>query len=100
MLECLHNMEDINDVMYRLRKIIPVTRKEDPICANNIYLSKKGTTFGRIVSSDVQERLLSKNTPLMISRKHATIVVEGGNINISDHQVRLLLPKYCAIYML
>lgn len=79
-------MEDINDVTYRLRKIIPVTRKEDPICANNIYLSKKGTTFGRIVSSDVQERLLSKNTPLMISRKHATIVVEGGNINISDHQ--------------
>ena len=81
---------DINHmVKHRLRKVVPVSSKKDPICANTIYLSPtKPITVGRTLSKDVQVKLLSKSTPLMISRKHASLQVdESGMINVEDHNV-------------
>ena len=37
---------------------------------------------------DVNTRLLSKTTPLMISRRHATVTVENGKAFVVDHGVR------------
>lgn len=77
------------NLKYRLRKVIPVCNKNDPICANTIFLSySKPITVGRTLSDDVQVRLLSKTTPLMISRRHASILIsDDGKINIEDHNV-------------
>ena len=87
---------EFGDIKFRLRKIVPVstTSKKDPICSNYIYLStNKAATFGRILSEEVQVRLLSKSTPLMISRKHATVYYdsEGESFLVTDHNVRICL---------
>ena len=83
------------NIKYRLRKVIPVCNKNDPICANTIYISStKGITVGRTLSEDVQVRLLSKSTPLMISRKHASIYInDDGKINVEDHNVSGFVPS-------
>ena len=78
------------NVKYRLRKVVPVSGHNDPICANTLYLSSASPiTVGRTLSEDVQVRLLSKNTPLMISRKHASIYLsaEDNKVYIEDHKV-------------
>jgi len=65
---------ELNEIKIRIRKTVPVSSKKDPFCLNNIYLSSnKSVTFGRQLTEGVHVRLLSKTTPLMISRKHATI---------------------------
>ncbi|XP_002157712.2 E3 ubiquitin-protein ligase rnf8 [Hydra vulgaris] len=77
---------DTTGFKYRIRKVVPVVSKKDPICSNIIpLLEKKANTFGRIMSDEVNIRLLSKVTPLMISRKHATITCDEGRVTIVDH---------------
>ena len=90
---------EFGDIKFRLRKVVPVstTSKIDPICSNYIYLStNKAATFGRILSEEVQVRLLSKSTPLMISRKHATMYYdsEGESFMVTDHNVRICLVSH------
>jgi len=78
-----------NDIKYRLRKVVPVSGHDDPICNNTLYLSSASPiTVGRTLSEDVQVRLLSKNTPLMISRKHASIYLsaEDNQVYVEDHK--------------
>lgn len=85
------NMDVRSLVKFRLRKLVPVASKDDPICLNAVYLSlNKPTVFGRILTDEVKVRLLSKSTPLMISRKHATITYDDGLWNITDHKVNSL----------
>ena len=79
-----------HNVNYRLRKVVPVSGPSDPICANTLYLSSTTPlTLGRTLSEDVHVQLLSKNTPLMISRKHASIYLsaEDNKVYIEDHKV-------------
>ena len=74
---------------FRLRKISPSGKKEAPF--NNIILTdEKPVTLGRVLQDDVHVRLLSKSTPLMISRKHATLSVENSRVFVVDHNVRSL----------
>jgi len=77
----------VNTIKYRLRKVVPVQGRNDPLCANTLYLScTNPITVGRQLSEDVQVRLLSKNTPLMISRKHASVYLsEDSNVYVEDH---------------
>lgn len=71
---------------YRLRKIRPSGKKE-----NNIILSEENpTTVGRVLLDDVHIRLHSKGTPLMISRKHATLTVVDNHVFVLDHDVSSL----------
>ena len=84
-------MVDGRDTQARLRKVNLVLgkSKNDPICSNTIVLSKeRPSTFGRVTSPDVNVRLLSRVTPLMISRKHATVAFSAGQWSITDHSVR------------
>ena len=72
-----------------LRKTLPVSGENDSFCPNSVLLlPDKATTFGRIISTDTNVRLLSKTTPLMISRRHATISVSAGKWTIVDHEVK------------
>lgn len=72
-----------------LRKTSPVCEKNGPVCPNSVLLvPEKPLTFGRIISAEANVRLLSKNAPLMISRKHATVALVGGKWCINDHEVR------------
>ena len=71
-----------------LRKVVPVSGKNDPVCPNSILLlPDKPTAFGRVISPETNVRLLSKNTPLMISRKHATVAFSAGKWTVVDHEV-------------
>lgn len=73
-----------------LRKTVPVCGKNDSFCPNSILLlPDKATTFGRVISAETDVRLLSKSTPLMISRRHATISVSAGKWTMVDHEVKL-----------
>ncbi|EDO48594.1 predicted protein [Nematostella vectensis] len=70
-----------------LRKTVPVGGKNDPVCPNTILLLKdKPLTFGRVISTETNVRLLSKQTPLMVSRKHATVAYSAGEWTIVDHE--------------
>lgn len=70
-----------------LRKTVPVCGKNDSFCPNSILLLQdKATTFGRVISAETDVRLLSKSTPLMISRRHATISVSAGKWTMVDHE--------------
>ena len=72
-----------------LRKTVPVSGEKDSFCPNSVLLlPNKAITFGRIISRETNVRLLSKTTPLMISRRHATISVSAGKWTIVDHEVR------------
>ena len=72
-----------------LRKTVPVCGRNDSVCPNSILLlPDKATTFGRVISAETDVRLLSKSTPLMISRRHATISVLAGKWTIVDHEVK------------
>ena len=72
-----------------LRKTVPVSGENDSFCPNSVLLlPDKATTVGRIISPETSVRLLSKNTPLMISRRHATISVSAGKWTIVDHEVK------------
>lgn len=72
-----------------LRKTVPVGGKNDSHCPNSVMLlPDRPTTFGRIISPDVSVRLTSKTTPLMISRRHATVSVSAGKWTIVDHEVK------------
>ena len=74
--------------MAHLRKTVPVSGKNDSFCPNSILLlPDRPTTFGRIISPDTNVRLLSKATPLMISRRHATVSVSTGKWTVTDHEV-------------
>lgn len=71
-----------------LRKTVPLSGEQDPICPNSIFLdAEKTTMFGRTSSSETNVRLLSRKTPLMISRKHASIAFGDGKWTIVDHNV-------------
>ena len=77
--------------MVRLRKIRQTSLNRDP--SNFIYLSSaKPTIIGRVIADDVNTRMLSKSTPLMISRRHATVTFEDGKVFVVDHNVSLLYP--------
>jgi len=78
-------MQEIeNYPMVRLRKIRQTSLKSDP--SNFIYLSSaKPTIIGRVIADDVNTRMLSKSTPLMISRRHATVTFENGKVFVVDH---------------
>ena len=81
-----------------LRKTVPVSGKNDSFCPNSVLLlPDKATTFGRIISPETNVRLLSKNTPLMISRRHSTISVSAGKWTIIDHEVK---KRSCSILYL
>ncbi|XP_068682146.1 E3 ubiquitin-protein ligase rnf8-like [Montipora foliosa] len=70
-----------------LRKTVPVCGRNDSVCPNSILLlPDKATTLGRVISAETDVRLLSKSTPLMISRRHATISVLAGKWTIVDHE--------------
>ena len=67
-----------------------VGAKTDPFCPNSIVLRQdKPVTFGRYISSETNVRLLSNNTPFMISRKHATVSFSKllGKWTVIDHEV-------------
>jgi hypothetical protein len=69
-----------------LRRVGRFFGEQQPICPNSILLNaSKTTTFGRTVASNV--RLLSCKVPLMISRKHASIIFEDEKWMIVDHNV-------------
>lgn len=77
--------------MAHLRKTVPVSGKNDSVCPNSVLLlPERPATFGRIISPDTNVRLLSKVTPLMISRRHATISVSAGKWRIIDHEVQII----------
>ena len=82
---------DENPVLqYRLSKLWPTSKKE--AAHNNIDLSTtRPVTVGRVLSDDVHVRLFSKSTPLMISRKHATLSVIGSRVFVVDHEVSFYL---------
>ena len=82
-----------------LRKTVPLSGDQYPICPNSIFLdADRTTTFGRTSSSETNVRLLSRKTPLMISRKHASITFEDGKWTILDHNVsRCLSSGICLI---
>lgn len=70
-----------------LRKVNPVVNKDGPLCPNTVYLSReKACTFGRSTTG-VTTQLISRTTPLMISRKHATVGFRDGQYTITDHEV-------------
>lgn len=74
-----------------LRKTVPVGGKNDSFCPNSVLLlPDRPTTFGRIISPDTNVRLMSKTTPLMISRRHATVSVSEGKWTIADHEVKYI----------
>eukprot|EP00795_Rhopilema_esculentum_P003159 gene3159-1463_t len=69
-----------------LRKVDPVVDKNGPVCPNTVFLPiEKPFTFGRS-GSGVSIQLVSRKTPLMISRKHATIGFRDGKWMITDHE--------------
>lgn len=77
-----------------LRKTVPLSGEQDPICPNSIFLdAEKETMFGRTSSSETNVRLLSRKTPLMISRKHASIAFGDGKWTIVDHNVSRCLAS-------
>ena len=72
-----------------LRKTVPIGGKNDSYCPNSVLLlPDRPTTFGRIISPDTNVRLMSKTTPLMISRRHATVSVSAGKWTVVDHEVQ------------
>ena len=71
---------------YKLRRVNRSIKRENS-CNSIIIHEHEPVTVGRVVSDDVQVRLLSKTTPLMISRKHATISIVDGKILVIDHDV-------------
>ena len=69
-----------------LRRVGRFFGEQQPICPNSILLNaSKTTTFGRTVASNV--RLLSCKVPLMISRKHASVIFQDEKWMIIDHNV-------------
>lgn len=78
---------DSHRVQGWLRKVKPVVNKDGPLCANTVYLPRdKPCIFGRS-SSGVTTQLVSRTTPLMISRKHATVGFRDGQFTVIDHEV-------------
>ena len=78
---------DSNCIQGLLRKVNPVVNKDGPLCPNSIYLAgNKPCVFGR-ASTGVTTQLVSRRTPLMISRKHATLGFRDGHFLITDHDV-------------
>jgi len=76
---------DNNCIRGLLRKVNPVVNKDGPLCPNSIYLAgNKPCVFGR-ASTGVTTQLVSRRTPLMISRKHATLGFRDGHFLITDH---------------
>ena len=74
-----------------LRKVNPVVNKDGPLCPNTVYLpTDKPCTFGRS-STGVTTQLVSRATPLMISRKHATVGFRDGQFTITDHEVSAII---------
>jgi len=74
---------------FKLRKICQSLQKKDS-SSNVISLSPdRPVTIGRVIMDGVNTKLLSKTTPLMISRRHATLSVENGRIFVVDHEVYL-----------
>lgn len=72
-----------------LRRVGRFSGEQQPICPNSVLLSAlKPTTFGRTTASNV--RLLSCKVPLMISRKHASIIFQDEKWTIIDHNVSLM----------
>ncbi|XP_028409816.1 E3 ubiquitin-protein ligase rnf8-like [Dendronephthya gigantea] len=67
-----------------LRRVGRFSGEQQPICPNSVLLNAlKPTTFGRTTASNV--RLLSCKVPLMISRKHASIIFQDEKWTIIDH---------------
>ena len=82
-----------------LRKVNPVVNKDGPLCPNSVYLSRdKPCTFGR-ASTGVTTQLVSRTTPLMISRKHATLGFRDGKFSITDHDVGIITFVIYKIYL-
>ncbi len=74
---------------YWLRKVELVVNKDGAVCPNSVLLSKEvPAVLGRAVEG-VNIRLLSRKTPLMISRKHATVEFAEESWMITDHGVSL-----------
>ena len=74
--------------LYKLRKIRPT--KEESV--NSVKLSSgRPTIIGRVLVDDVNTKMLSKITPLMVSRRHATFTIENGKIFVFDHSVSLFI---------
>ena len=72
-----------------LRKANPVVNKDGALCPNSVYLARdKPCIFGR-ASTGVTVQLVSRTTPLMISRKHATLGFRDGSFSITDHNVSI-----------
>lgn len=85
---------------FKLRKIRPSGKKE-AVSINNIFLSEGiPATIGRVVSDDVHISLHSKSTPLMISRKHATLSVVNNHVFVVDHDVSFIIKMMwiCTVF--
>ena len=86
--------EDNTELQCRLRKVNPVVNRDGPVCPNTVYVTKnRPCTFGRSSGNGVNAQLVSRTTPLMISRKHSTVAYRDGQWTITDHEVRKLLRK-------
>eukprot|EP00794_Sanderia_malayensis_P020349 gene20349-22353_t len=84
-----------------LRKLDVVQSRNGPVCPNSVLLSKdKPCVVGRAVEG-VTLRLISQRTPIMISRKHATVefrddlwtITDTGSLNGVFINGRKLIPN-------
>ena len=83
--------------LLRLRKIHQ-THKDESI--NFIRLSSvKPTIVGRVLTDDVNTKMLSKVTPLMVSRRHASLTIENGKVFVVDHSVSVFSCVFFEFYV-
>ena len=81
----MQEVTDQRSYCLRLRKIQQL--KEESV-VNYISLSSaRPTVVGRVITDDVNTKMLSKVTPLMVSRRHASLTIENGKVFVIDHSV-------------
>lgn len=71
---------------FRLRKVRPSSIKKESTINSITLNSSIPTTIGRVIMDDVNTKMLSRKTPLMISRRHATVTLNNGRVFVTDHE--------------